>query len=366
MNPSPDRPQLRISSTDGLLAAIPHLLGFTPETSLVVLGALPQGSVQITFRYDLPDPPDPVMAAGIAEHATAILTAQHLTSAVLVGYGPGQLVSPVADAILAAVSRVGLDVRDVLRVEDGRYWSYLCTDPSCCPPDGVPFDAAAHPAAAALAETGRPVVADRAALAATIAPLTGPAANSMRTATRRAERTAVRLIARDGPHALDGPGLDAVGDAIRIYRDGGSLRPDARSAWLTLALIRLRIRDDAWARMDPAHRGAHRRLWTDVLRRAQPGYIAAPASLLAFTAWQSGEGALANIALDRALADTPDYTMALLLRDALGGALPPSMAVPPMTPEEITASYAHPGASTGTAGEGDTEAEAPADAPATD
>ena len=26
---------------------------------------------------------------------------------------------------------------------------------------------------------------------------------------------------------------------------------------------------------------AHRRLWTDVVRRAQPGYVAAPASLLA-------------------------------------------------------------------------------------
>ena len=76
-------------------------------------------------------------------------------------------------------------------------------------------------------------------------------------------------------------------------------------AWLALVLTRLRIRDDAWARMDPEHREAHRRLWTDVVRRAQPGYVAAPASLLAFTAWQGGEGALANIALDRALADDP-------------------------------------------------------------
>ena len=38
---------------------------------------------------------------------------------------------------------------------------------------------------------------------------------------------------------------------------------------------------------------------------------------LAFTAWQAGDGALANVALDRALADTPGYTMALLLRDAI-------------------------------------------------
>ena len=74
--------------------------------------------------------------------------------------------------------------------------------------------------------------------------------------------------------------------------------------------------------MDPQHRDAHRRLWTDLVRRAQPGYVAAPACLLAFTAWQGGDGALANIALDRALADDPDYSMALLLRDVLDAGHP--------------------------------------------
>jgi hypothetical protein len=44
--------------------------------------------------------------------------------------------------------------------------------------------------------------------------------------------------------------------------------------------------------MDPAHR----QLWTDVfgnvVRRPQPGQVAAPASLLALAAWQSGNGAV--------------------------------------------------------------------------
>ena len=114
-----------------------------------------------------------------------------------------------------------------------------------------------------------------------------------------------------------GPVSRAVRAAIGLYRDGGSIVPAIGYAWLALVLTRLRIRDDAWARMDPNHRDAHRRLWTDVVRRAQPGYVAAPACLLAFTAWQGGEGALANIALDRALADDPAYSMALLLRDIL-------------------------------------------------
>ena len=134
-------------------------------------------------------------------------------------------------------------------------------------------------------------------------------------------------------------GLRAVSEAIGTYRSGGRISSDDAIAWLTITLADLRVRDDAWARMDPAHMAAHRRLWTDLVRRAQPGYVAAPASLLAFTAWQSGDGALANIALDRAIADTPGYSMALLLRDAIAGGAPPSVAILPMTPEEVAASY---------------------------
>jgi len=306
MNTPSGRPPLRVSSPAGLLAVIPHLLGFTPQDSLVVIGVgRPAGRIQVAFRYDLPDPPDSKTAAEIAAHAAAVLARQHVTNAVVVGYGPGPLVTPVADATRRAASGAGVKLRDVLRVHDGRYWSYLCREPSCCPADGVPFGAAAHPAAKLLAGIGMLVLPDRAALAATIAPVTGPEADAMAEATRRAERAVSRLIARTGPQALDRPGLAAVRSAIQVYREGGSITPAIGHAWLALVLTRLRIRDDAWARMDPAHHTAHRRLWIELVRRAQPGYVAAPACLLALTAWQGGEGALANIALDRALTDTP-------------------------------------------------------------
>ncbi|MGH3190296.1 MAG: DUF4192 family protein [Streptosporangiaceae bacterium] len=59
----------------------------------------------------------------------------------------------------------------------------------------------------------------------------------------------------------------------------------------------------------------------------------------AFVAWQSGQGALANVALDRALADDSKYSMALLLRQVINAGAPPSMARLPMTPEEVAASY---------------------------
>ncbi len=191
MNASPRQQRLRISSPAGLLAVVPHLLGFTPESSLVVLGvAPPAGRIKFGLRYDLPDPPDTAAAAAIAAHAAGILGRYQLTTATVAGYGPGPLVTPVADAIRDMASREGVALLDVLRVQDGRFWSYLCGEPSCCPAEGMPFDPAGHPASAVLADAGLPVLPGRDALAATIAPLTGPVAEAMAQATRRAERAA--------------------------------------------------------------------------------------------------------------------------------------------------------------------------------
>ena len=188
---------------------------------------------------------------------------------------------------------------------------------------------------------------NRAALAARVAPLGGIAAESMRQATRRAERHVARLLAKvrksgrlgAARHMIAAEGLAAVGAMITCYRGGGRFASDYEIARITVALRDLRVRDDAWARMDPAHAEAHRRLWIDVVQRAQPGHAAAPAALLAFVAWQSGDGALANVALDRALTDDPDYSMALLLRQVICAGAPPSLARLPMTPEEVAASY---------------------------
>jgi len=134
-------------------------------------------------------------------------------------------------------------------------------------------------------------------------------------------------------------GLAAVGAMIARYRSGGRFTTDDEIARISVALRDLRVRDDAWARMDPRYADEHLRLWIDVVRRARPGYVAAPAALLAFVAWQSGDGALANVALDRALADDPGYSMATLLRQVITAGAPPSLARLPMTPEEVAASY---------------------------
>jgi hypothetical protein len=341
---------VRAGSPAALLRLVPHLLGFMPEASLIVIGvAPPRDRIRVTLRYDLPDPPAADLAAEIAAHALGVLSAQRLTAAVAVGYGSEALVTPVAREVREAAWQAAIDLKEFLRVADGRYWSYLCGNEKCCPAEGVPFDAtAADPGeAAALAAVGDRVLATRAAVAARVAPLGGIAAESMRQATRRAEQHVAQLLAKvrksarlgAARHMIATESLAAVGAMITRYRESGRFTTDYEIARITVALRDLRVRDDAWARMDPSHAEAHQRLWTDVVRRAQPGYVAPPAALLAFVAWQSGDGALANVALDRALADDPRYSMALLLRQVITAGAPPALARLPMTPEEVAASY---------------------------
>lgn len=129
MSTHPGKPRLPVRAPADLLAVVPHLLGFTPDSSLVVIGmTLPSGRVQLTTRYDLPDPPDGDLAADIADHARGVLARQHLTSLAVVGYSPDSAVTPVVNAIWAATAQTGMALREALRVEEGRYWSYLCSE----------------------------------------------------------------------------------------------------------------------------------------------------------------------------------------------------------------------------------------------
>jgi hypothetical protein len=168
----------------------------------------------------------------------------------------------------------------------------------------------------------------------------------MREALARARQRAEALIDREA-EATDGDPFLPIADAgrrsvkqvITRYRRGGALTDD-EVAWLGVTLTDLRVRDDAWARMDPQFHEAHQRLWIDIVRRLPPDFVAPPAALLAFTAWQAGDGALASVAIERALDADPHYSMALLVADALHAGLPPSAARLPMTPKQVAASYA--------------------------
>ncbi|HEY0509047.1 MAG TPA: DUF4192 family protein, partial [Blastococcus sp.] len=65
-------------------------------------------------------------------------------------------------------------------------------------------------------------------------------------------------------------------------------------------------------------------LWAECTRRAPAPLDAAPATLLAVSVWLRGDGAMADVALTRALASEPGYGLARLLAQALAAFLAPA------------------------------------------
>ncbi|MGI5212671.1 DUF4192 domain-containing protein [Plantactinospora sp. CA-290183] len=322
-----DHATLSVRSTADLLSAVPYLLGFHPAESVVVI-ALRGNRVVFVARGDLPGPGAAVERTEAAGHLAAIVARQGVEATTVIGYGGPERVTPAIDALTAALARVRLPVLDALRVTGGRYWSYVCTEPGCCPPEGTPFDGATSQVAAAATFAGQVALPDRAALVRQVAPVGGRQRREMRRASRRAEERLGELLARApardprGRRALLRAGRSAVRAAMDRYLAGGQLTDD-ESAWLALLLLHLPVRDHAWQRTGGGEE--HLRLWTDVLRRAEPELVPAPASLLGFAAWRAGQGALASVAVERALDALPDYPLALMLADALQRGLPPSI-----------------------------------------
>jgi hypothetical protein len=160
---------------------------------------------------------------------------------------------------------------------------------------------------------------------AQLAPVAGAERDSMVAATARARERLSGLAARDAVHLdrlLHRAGRVAVRDAERRYRSGARLSDD-EVAWLGVVLANVAVRDYAWQRLGLDQ--WQLTLWMDVLRRVEPEYVPAPASLLSFAAWRAGVGALAWAAVERALAADPTYGMARTLREILTYAVSPAM-----------------------------------------
>jgi hypothetical protein len=316
---------LSVRSPADLIAAVPYLLGFHPTDSLTVVAM--QGSrVVFAARHDLPEPGTPeVKARAEALHLAAVVARQAVDGATVIGHGAADRVTPAVLRLGDALDDLRVPILDALRVTDGRYWSYMCDEPGCCPPEGVPCDPATSAIAAAATYAGQVAFPDRESLAAQLGSVDGPVRVAMAAATERAEQRRTELITGvdevAASRAVRRAGRAAVRDACRRRREGSRLGDDD-VAWLGVLLTHLPVRDYAWERTDGADWQVS--LWTDVLRRVPPGYVPAPACLLAFAAWRAGQGALASVAVARALEADPAYSMAVLLDEVLRYALPPS------------------------------------------
>src|SRR5260370_40386930 len=183
------------------------MLGFYPSRSLVVLGLGDRNRARVTFRYDLPDPPDGELAADIADHAAYVLTRERISAALLIGYGPEFLVNAVIGCVADTLNVAGRRLADVLRADGGKFWSLFCDDPAHCPPEGTPYDPGSHPAAAEMSAAGLTAPPAREALVRTLQPAAGRSQDILHAVTL------ARL--RPGQIAAPGPAGAAPGPQVR-------------------------------------------------------------------------------------------------------------------------------------------------------
>lgn len=136
MTPStaPEAPTVRLRSPGEIVSAVPFLLGFVPEASVVVI-ALRGRRMALTCRADLDDV---LTDSGSAGSIVAAVHRSGATDALLIGYADARAsASAAVRALSTTLGSAGLRVQEVLTVADGRWFNEVCRDERCCPSDGV-------------------------------------------------------------------------------------------------------------------------------------------------------------------------------------------------------------------------------------
>lgn len=309
-----DIDRLSLRSPDALLAAVPYLLGFHPEESLVAVW-LRDGRILLTQRIDLPDAeaPLPTWVQALWGHAAA----RCADELVLVAVSAHAVPVPVIEAATQPAVEAGVCIRDVLRLRGDRWWSLVCADATCCPPEGrLVHRAAADAVAAEFTGRGRAPMPARADLVSQVAhdPVRSVAVSGRITTPPRGrgalEAWRDRMIVRvahllDRADPLDVPEIADVASGLSDIRVRDTLLWDA-ARW-----------DD-----EDACRALDRLI--ECVRATPMSAVAPVATSAALVAWLSGDGARALVALERAQDADAGYSLALLLAASLRAGLPPS------------------------------------------
>lgn len=331
---------LRITSPADLLAAVPRILGFHPDDSLVLVTLAGEGR-RLHARCDLPSDADGV--AAMLDSMLLAVRRNGVRRVVLVAYTDDHCVAVEAVGRLTeALATAGTRVEEAVRADGERWWSLTGCDGPCCPAEGVPYDVMAHPLTAQGVLEGEVTLRNRQALSDSLVGADPGAVEevwvAVEAATARFKRSAIHPLGlaaspeRARQH-LRSEGL-WVRDRVRGFlADQRPLGADEVGR-LLVAMLSIEVRDVAWSEMSRANALAHVELWRDVVRRTPQDLLAAPAALLAFAAWLAGDGALAWCALDRCREAEPDYSLAGLLTQALATATPPT-SWRPVASEEL-------------------------------
>jgi hypothetical protein len=357
---SDEQVQVSLRSPGELADALPYLLGFHPDDSLVLV-ALHGEHGRFGGRMRVAIPADsttwPAMAEELADSLVTGPPAREERPDGALLYlcrDPGpeeetevvvERLRPLAQALRTACGRREVPVFEALCVSEGRWWSYVCAGAGCCPPEGT---ALAPPGtsqmAAAAAFAGLRVRGTLKEIEGRLAPRAAAAGDQERAldevcaallprmlrpgaveeVREETEALAGRLVARFRA-APAGPAGQPSSAAADDARDDGLLGAD-EAARLILGLQDRPARDRAAEWMEGEDAEPALRLWRAVARRCVGGYAehaAAPLTLAGWVAWSLGDEPTARVALGRALEVDPDHVFAQLLHRACNEGLDP-------------------------------------------
>ena len=303
-----------LTSPHDLLAAIPFLIGYHPSNSLVLVALSSdsdeQGSVGMAMRVDLPVD---VAAEGydlLASH----FTREKADAALLVAYTPHdcQLGESILINASAALMRAGIEIKESLVVQNNRFRSLLCIDSLCCPPHGSPVpEIDSSRIAAEHVIAGHPMP-----FASVTQLIDSISALPTSTAADWCSEVSQFVVAPDAPELnnLQRDGATAVIDLAGEYQAGRGAEDRELAARVIGRMSDIQVRDFALGSHSIETADFYWKMWRDLLVIAPRGFVAPIASVFAAISYERGEGAVAHKALDRAVADDPRYSLALLLR----------------------------------------------------
>lgn len=319
---------MRARGAADLIALVPVLFGFHPRESLVAVTVHgPRQRLGLQLRIDLPGQS---VVTEAADQVVSHLCSQQPDAVLLVAFAErAEEADPVVAAVRARLVAENAIVGVALRADGKRYWSYLCDDPACCPPEGTPYESETNALFTEAVFNGVEVLPDRDSLAGRFAAVSGPARERMVRATARVE---ARLEEAAGPRprerdpVLLRAGIDEVTPIVDAFeqdphRGLGDDEAATLAVWASLVVVR----DTLWARFTRENAALQLMVWRQVAARVVPPYEPAVLSLTAFAAWLSGKGAQAQCALDRVTEVDPSYSMAVLVQSAVTGCLSPEV-----------------------------------------
>lgn len=317
-SPAPAPLRLTARTPEDLIAVAAVVLGFRPRDSVVMLTFdAPQ-----PFHARVDMPADAAAAPAVAALLVDPARRHRVQRVVLLVVTEDERLGRATwRALRAAFGDQGVEVAEALRVGDAR-WHPLLGGDQTLRETGVAYDVTHHPFLVRAVVEGRVTHGSRSDLAATLEPAPDAVEQVRGLSEGRVEPCSVPELLCEGAwvESLVAHQLQADGHA------GGTVPPDdAEVARLLSGMRALEVRDAAWSATTRPRARAAVAFWTDVVRRSPPELLAAPAALLAWSAWQAGDGALAWCALDRCTGVDPGYRLAKLVTQALEVAAPPTI-----------------------------------------